>query len=211
MVSDVKTNVFTVANVAVLDRGTSPLAAYTDSRPHWNKQDRDLFVHSYPKQVKICNRDMWFHGVSIMENPPFSSNMSSNRKWNPSVQTWNRAVVFFPPFYPSLHFKTPQIYLVTPLKVGKKNKGAAGLPVHVLRMMQWSMMGLQLTVISKQWCALWCWADLSSGLNCSSRDKNNCHIGGFKNTSWCTVHVACINSQKKETNSHLTLMVMYPT
>lgn len=40
------------------------------------------------------------------------------------------------------------------------------LPVHVLRMIQWSMMGLQLTVISKQWCALWCWADLSSGLNC---------------------------------------------
>lgn len=87
---------------------------------------------------------------------------------------------FFPPFFPSLHFKTPQIYLVTPLKVGKKNKGAAGLPVHVLRMMQWSMMGLQLTVISKQWCALWCWADLSSGLNCSSRDKNNCHLGVLK-------------------------------
>lgn len=38
--------------------------------------------------------------------------------------------------------------------------------------MQWSMIGLQLTVISKQWCALWCWADLSSGLNCR-RDKNS--------------------------------------
>lgn len=38
-------------------------------------------------------------------------------------------------------------------------------PVHVLRMIQWSIIGLQLTVISKQWCALWCWADLSSGLN----------------------------------------------
>lgn len=87
MVSDVKTNVFTVANVAVLDRGTSTLATYTDSRPHWNEQDRDLFVHSDPKQVKICNRDMWFHGVSIMENPPFSSNISSNRKWIPSVPT----------------------------------------------------------------------------------------------------------------------------
>lgn len=46
------------------------------------------------------------------------------------------------------------------------------LPVHVLRMMQWSMMGLQLTVISKQWCALWCWADLSSGLNCG-RDTDS--------------------------------------
>lgn len=52
----------------------------------------------------------------------------------------------------------------------KYNEGAAELPVHVLRMMQWSMIGLQFTVISKQWCALWCWADLSSGLNCR-RDK----------------------------------------
>lgn len=39
------------------------------------------------------------------------------------------------------------------------------LPVHVERMMQWSMLGLQLTVISRQWWALWCCADLSSGLN----------------------------------------------
>lgn len=38
-------------------------------------------------------------------------------------------------------------------------------PVHVLRMIQWSMIGLQFTVISRQWWALWCWADLSSGLN----------------------------------------------
>lgn len=39
------------------------------------------------------------------------------------------------------------------------------VPVHVERMMQWSMLGLQLTVISRQWWALWCCADLSSGLN----------------------------------------------
>lgn len=32
-------------------------------------------------------------------------------------------------------------------------------------MIQWSIIGLQFTVISKQWWALWCWADLSSGLN----------------------------------------------
>lgn len=58
-------------------------------------------------------------------------------------------VVFFPP---------SQISLMIPLKkVGNQAsgpKGTADLPVQVLRMMQWSMMGLQLTVISKQWWAL---------------------------------------------------------
>lgn len=41
----------------------------------------------------------------------------------------------------------------------------SAVPVHVERMMQWSILGLQLTVISRQWWALWCCADLSSGLN----------------------------------------------
>lgn len=50
---------------------------------------------------------------------------------------------------------------------GKKSSRQLWSPVQVLRMMQWSMMGLQLTVISRQWWALWCWADLSSGLNCN--------------------------------------------
>jgi len=45
------------------------------------------------------------------------------------------------------------------------------LPVHVERMMQWSMLGLQLTVISRQWWALWCCADLSSGLNCGEKSS----------------------------------------
>ncbi len=48
-------------------------------------------------------------------------------------------------------------------------------PVQVLRMMQWSMMGLQLTVISRQWWALWCWADLSSGLNCNRNPLHTSH------------------------------------
>lgn len=45
------------------------------------------------------------------------------------------------------------------------------VPVHVERMMQWSMLGLQLTVISRQWWALWCCADLSSGLNWEERNS----------------------------------------
>lgn len=114
VVSDVKTNVFTVTDVAVFDCWTSTLAADTDSWPHWNKQDRDLLVHLHT----------------------FSKEISRGQNRNSS---------------------------------GIKGS----LPVHVLRMMQWSMMGLQLTVISKQWCALWCWADLSSGLNCSG--KKHCY------------------------------------
>lgn len=114
MVSDVKTNVFTVADVTVLNCGTSTLAADTDSGPHWNKQRRDLLVHRY-----LCQYT-----------------------------------------YQNVHGKRRRIQSI----------GQGSLPVHVLRMMQWSMMGLQLTVISKQWCALWCWADLSSGLNCSGHD-----------------------------------------
>lgn len=57
------------------------------------------------------------------------------------------------------------------------------LPVHVLRMMQWSMMGLQLTVISKQWCALWCWADLSSGLNCRRRQHTESDVNNHSKSA----------------------------
>lgn len=48
MVSDVKTNVFTVTNVAVLDCRTSTLTTDTDSWPHWNKQD-GFTIRQYPK------------------------------------------------------------------------------------------------------------------------------------------------------------------
>lgn len=54
-----------------------------------------------------------------------------------------------------------------PTHLEEKDRRSCGQPVQVLRMMQWSMMGLQLTVISRQWWALWCCADLSSGLNCN--------------------------------------------
>ena len=43
-------------------------------------------------------------------------------------------------------------------------------------MMQWSMLGLQLTVISRQWWALWCWADLSSGLNCGGEEEEESRL-----------------------------------
>lgn len=81
------------------------------------------------------------------------------------------------------------------------------LPVHVLRMMQWSMMGLQFTVISKQWCALWCWADLSSGLNC--RADNNCKITNDKHAPWKReeialnlLHTTIINHKSFYPDSH---------
>ena len=51
-------------------------------------------------------------------------------------------------------------------QINYNNEIESALPVQVERIMQWSMLGLQLTVISRQWWALWCWADLSSGLNC---------------------------------------------
>lgn len=53
------------------------------------------------------------------------------------------------------------------------------VPVHVERMMQWSMLGLQLTVISRQWWALWCCADLSSGLNWREEES-----GGGQTAHW---------------------------
>lgn len=74
-------------------------------------------------------------------------------------------------------------------------------PVQVLRMMQWSMMGLQLTVISRQWCALWCWADLSSGLNCRGAPHT------FRRVS----HAASLSRHKKKEEARLTLIVMKPT
>lgn len=76
----------------------------------------------------------------------------------------------------------------------------ADLPVQVLRMMQWSMMGLQLTVISKQWCALWCWADLSSGLNCRGAPRT------FRRVS----QAASLSRHIKK-KARLTLIVMKPT
>lgn len=86
------------------------------------------------------------------------------------------------------------------------------LPVHVLRMMQWSMMGLQLTVISKQWCALWCWADLSSGLNCRRDNIQNLmpttilnvhmnQFGHFQKDECATLATFCIKLLIREEKS----------
>lgn len=80
------------------------------------------------------------------------------------------------------------------------NNGAAELPVHVLRMMQWSMMGLQLTVISKQWCALWCWADLSSGLNCRRRIEQKISSSEFNYLcTWTNMATFLMNAPLLET------------
>ena len=87
MIGDVETHVLTVADVAVFDGGTRPLAAHTHSRPHGTDK------------VRV--------GALVID---------SATKTKPPTHTHT--------------------------------------PVHVERMMQWSMLGLQLTVISRQWWAL---------------------------------------------------------
>ncbi|TNN73928.1 hypothetical protein EYF80_015945 [Liparis tanakae] len=56
--------------------------------------------------------------------------------------------------------------------------------------MQWSMLGLQLTVISRQWWALWCCADLSSGLNCGEKSSRDARVDKNKAVKQCAVDFA---------------------
>lgn len=49
MVRDVKADIFTVADIAVLYRGARPLTANTDSWTHWKHQSWDPLLEEHPK------------------------------------------------------------------------------------------------------------------------------------------------------------------
>ena len=98
MVSDVKSNVLTVADVAVFDGRTRPLAAHTHSRAHWSRE------------------------TTLPNIPHWRQTKQAKHRQNIQALLWT----------------------------------VCTLPVQVDLMIQWSMLGEQLTVISRQWWALWC-------------------------------------------------------
>lgn len=68
MVSDVKTNIFAVTDVAVLDCGTSTLTTDTHCWPHWNKHDNDILVHKSTCQNKQRKQSVRHHGKKKENN-----------------------------------------------------------------------------------------------------------------------------------------------